>query len=553
MDSKQKIDQDTNNIANLYSNLEDKIFSEIIKVLQRGHYEDITQDNVVQWQAQQLSQMGALTKRVIDLMADFDGISPSEIETILKQDGYEILDEVSQELKYSGQVSQPISDESFNMLDSMVRQTTDTLNNTINQTLLSRNYGVNPVMRTYQEILKRSTIETVTGLKTHDRAVKDAIYQQLDKGIEVMRDKSGRAWSLEGYTRMVLTTTSNRTYNDLRTKRMQEFGQVLCLMSSHPNSREACAYIQGKVVNIVPTDDPNYNDKYDSIYNHGYGEPAGTLGINCRHKLFPFTPGVNINNMTQYNPKEAIRNGNLHQKQRYYERSIRDAKKRLKVAEELEDEQMITRTKTLISARQKKLREYIKETNKMYGNKHDILTRDYAREQIQSADVVKERQKIKDYHAKELEKLKEKYGYHGFPKTVEEYQSLLYNKDTGQALHSYVKARKAGTVEPVVNYKDYIKATNRLDSEIVGLVTSDGKRVYSYSDHMLDRIFGVKRDPEGKKRIGVTIDELKDMLINGKTKYSKKRKSISYIRNSGYLVLSDKGKIITVIPHKKEG
>ena len=383
MDSKQKLDQDTNNIANLYSNLEDKIFSEIIKVLQRGHYEDVTQDNVVQWQAQQLSQMGALTKRVIDLMADFDGISPSEIETILKQDGYEILDEVSQELKYSGQVSQPISDESFNMLDSMVRQTTDTLNNTINQTLLSRNYGVNPVMRTYQEILKRSTIETVTGLKTHDRAVKDAIYQQLDKGIEVMRDKSGRAWSLEGYTRMVLTTTSNRTYNDLRTKRMQEFGQVLCLMSSHPNSREACAYIQGKVVNIVPTNDPNYNDKYNSIYNHGYGEPAGTLGINCRHKLFPFTPGVNVNNMTQYNPKEAIRNGNLQQKQRYYERSTRDAKKRLKVVEKLEDEQMIApRTKTLIAARKKKLREYIKETNKMYGKKYDILTRDYVREQI---------------------------------------------------------------------------------------------------------------------------------------------------------------------------
>ena len=153
-------------------------------------------------------------------------------------------------------------------------------------------------------------------------------------------------------------------------------------MSSYPNSREACAYIQGKVVNIVPTDDPNYNDKYDSIYNHGYGELAGTLGINCRHKLFPFTPGVNVNNMTQYNPKETIRNGNLQQKQRYYERSTRDAKKRLKIAEELEDEQMITRTKILIAARQKKLREYTKETNKMYGKKYDILTRDYARKQI---------------------------------------------------------------------------------------------------------------------------------------------------------------------------
>lgn len=84
------------------------------------------------------------------------------------------------------------------------------------------------------------------------------------------------------------------------------------LMSSHLNSREAFAYIQGKVVNIVPTNDPNYNDKYDSIYNHGYGELAGTLGINCRHKSFPFTPDVNVNNMTQYNPKEAIKNSNLH-------------------------------------------------------------------------------------------------------------------------------------------------------------------------------------------------------------------------------------------------
>lgn len=83
-------------------------------------------------------------------------------------------------------------------------------------------------------------------------------------------------------------------------------------MSSHLNSREACTYIQGKVVNIVPTNDPNYNDKYDSIYNHGYGELAGILGINCRHKSFPFTPDVNVNNMTQYNPKEAIRNSNLH-------------------------------------------------------------------------------------------------------------------------------------------------------------------------------------------------------------------------------------------------
>ena len=547
MDSKQKLDQDTNNIANLYSNLEDLIFTEIIKVLQRGHYENVTQDNVVQWQAQQLSQMGALTKRVIDLMADFDGISPSEIETILKKDGYEILDEVSQELKYSDQKSQPIGNESFDMLDSMVRQTTDTLNNTINQTLLSRNYGINPVMRTYQEILKRSTIETVTGLKTHDRAVKDAIYQQLDKGIEVMRDKSGRAWSLEGYTRMVLTTTSNRTYNDLRTKRMQEFGQVLCLMSSHPNSRETCTYIQGKVVNIVPTDDPNYNDKYDSIYNHGYGEPAGTLGINCRHKLFPFTPGVNVNNMPQYNPKEAIRNGNLRQKQRYYERSIRDAKKRLKAAEELGDIDMVNQTKTLLRARQSKLREFIKVTNA--NSNVPILTRDYNRESVVGTDA-RHINYINQHRAKELAALKKKYGPHGFPKTAQEYQQLLYNEDTGQAMHAYVNARKQHTVEPVVSYKDYVNAKKQLDQEIVGMTTSTAQVIRSYSDHTFDRIFGVRKDPHGKRRIGVSIHEMKEMFTEGRVKRNDERLSTTFHTVHGYVVVNDKGKIVTLVPRK---
>lgn len=91
-----------------------------------------------------------------------------------------------------------------------------------------------------------------------------------------------------------------------------------------------------------------------------------------------------------------------------------------------------------------------------------------------------------------------------------------------------------------------------MDSEVVGLVTGDGKRVYGHSTHMLDRIFGVKEDSNGKKGIGVAIDNLKDILINEEAECSNKRNSRNYISNSGYLVLSDMGKIIIVVPHKKE-
>lgn len=380
MDANQRIHNDANQLADMYANLESRIFTEIIQVLQRGRQQDVTAENVIEWQAQQLAKAGLLVKKVIQIMAEYDQLDPTYIEQVLKQDGYQIVDETTAELEKLGKKAPKVSSNANNLLDSLVNQTRQTLDNTVNQTLLTRNVNRNSAVRAYQSILKRSTIETVTGLKTHDKAIKDAIYKQIDEGIPVLKDKAGRTWSLEAYTRMVLTTTANRAYNDARTKRMQEMGQSLCVMTSHPNSRPACAYIQGKVVNVVPDDDPNFNPKYDTIYNHGYGTPAGTLGINCRHVLFPYEEGVNVNHQPQYDPKEAIKNGNLQQKQRAYERSIRDYKKRLNAAEMLGDDETATKLKTLIAGRQKQLREFIKDTNKGAKN-GPILVRDYSREQ----------------------------------------------------------------------------------------------------------------------------------------------------------------------------
>ena len=179
---------------------------------------------------------------------------------------------------------------------------------------------------------------------------------------------------------MVVNTTVNRAFNEVRLQRMKDFDMHLALMSSHPNSRPACAPIHGHVVNLVSPSDPDFDPHYDSIFNHGYGEPAGTQGINCRHILFPYEPGVSENHQPQYDPGEAIANGKLVQQQRARERAIRDAKKRLAVAEQLGDEKMISQTKTLLQARQAKLRQFISENNA--GRDTPLLTRDYTREKI---------------------------------------------------------------------------------------------------------------------------------------------------------------------------
>lgn len=548
MGARERFEQHGQQIVDAYSALQDQIFEVIINTLKDGDYRHVDKGDVVLWQAEQLQKLGQLNRETMRLMADADGLSKAVIVDLVKFNGLQVQDEVDSEIQTLTNEPAPVSNDVQLLLNGIVSQTWDDLQNNINESLVTRNYGASSVSHVYRRILTESTAATVSGLLTHQDAVEAAVYRAVDRGLPTkLVDKAGRNWSLEGYARAVVNTTVNHTYNAVRLQRMKDFGMHLALMSSHPNSRPACAWIQGHVVNLVPPESPDYNDKYDSIFNHGYGTPAGTQGVNCRHHLFPFVPGVSINHQPQYDPEEAIKNGKLVQQQRARERAIRAAKHRLRAAEELGDVEMVNQAKTLLRARQGKLREFIKDTNA--GHKLPILTRDYSREKALGPHD-NQVNYINRHRAKELARLKKTYGPHGFPKTPQEYQHLLYNKSTGQAMHAYVQARKQHTIEPVVKYTDYVHAKKRLDKEVVGTTTSTGQVIKSYSDHTFDRIFGVRKDPRGKLRIGVSIDEMKEMLHSDKIRHSDKRHTTKYKTKQGYVVVNDKGSIITVVPRR---
>ena len=192
--------------------------------------------------------------------------------------------------------------------------------------------------------------------------------------ISSLIDKAGHKWSLEGYTRMVLQSTTSRTYNDLRIQSMKDYDTVLCTMSSHPAARPACAPIQGKVVCIVPKSDPRCDDSYPNIYDYGYGTPAGTQGVNCSHLLNPYIKGVSHNYAEQFDPKQAVENMKIQQKQRYLERGVRKNKRKLQLAKRLNDSDGISKYTASVKGYQAKLRQIV--------NDHDFLARQYSREKI---------------------------------------------------------------------------------------------------------------------------------------------------------------------------
>ncbi|WP_251846031.1 phage minor capsid protein [Enterococcus faecium] len=374
----EKMQKAANSIINIYSELEDRIFNIIIKALKQSRFRDVAKEDVLLWQVNQLSKMGTLNDKVIDLLARYTGETQEAIEQLIKGNGVKIVDEIDQELERMVHKSIPVSDDVNKILDSLVRQTFQDLNNNVNQTLITTNFNENTVMRAYQAILKQSTIESMTGLKTHEKAVKDNVYKMVDMGIKSgFVDKAGREWSMEAYSRTVVQTTSHRTFNDLRLQRMEDFDCVTALMSSHPTAREACAPIQGDWVLTVPKEEAPEEFKHlPSIYDHGYGEPSGTQGINCTHILYPGRPDVNTNNQPRYDPEEVQRNAEIQQKQRRLERDIRYQKKRMNAALELEDPETVQMCKQVIANKQKQLRELI--------NEHGFLVRDYSREQVQS-------------------------------------------------------------------------------------------------------------------------------------------------------------------------
>lgn len=374
----EKMQKTANSIINIYSELEDRIFTIIIKALKHSRFQDVAKEDVLLWQVNQLSKMGTLNDKVIDLLASYTGETQEAIEQLIKGNGVKIVDEIDRELERMVHKSVPVSNDVNKVLDSLVRQTFKDLNNNVNQTLITTNFNENAVMRAYQAILKQSTLESMTGLKTHEKAIRDNVYKMVDMGIKSgFVDKAGREWSMEAYSRTVIQSTSHRTFNDLRLKRMEDFDCVTALMSSHPSARKACATIQGDWVLVVPKNKaPDEFKHLPSIYDHGYGDPDGTQGINCKHILYPGRPDINTNNQPQYDADEAQENAEIQQKQRKLERDIRYQKKRMNAALELEDPKTVQMCKQVIANKQKQLRELI--------NEHEFLVRDYSREQVQS-------------------------------------------------------------------------------------------------------------------------------------------------------------------------
>lgn len=359
----------TEPITDIYRALEEDVFLLIAKRLRTS--DDITSDDVLNWQMDKLKQLRLLNEDTIKALSRTTGIAEREIRQVIKNTGLATIDSVDHELK-DVYAKLPKPSDIDNVLESYVSQTFREFDNFINQTLITSAFGTGTTARTYQRIIEETTAKMLTGTKNINQVVTETIVKWQDKGLASgFVDKGGNVWSVENYARTTITSTVNRTYNELRTSRMDEYDVHTVLVSSLPDPRDICSKIQGKVVSMrQPHED---TQGYPSIYDYGYGKASGIRGINCRHLLIPYIPGVNTNNQRKYSDKDMEKHREERQKQRYLERQIRKAKQHLKVAETIGDEDSILKYKQMVRRRQQNIRRFIDETGR---------TRQYSREKV---------------------------------------------------------------------------------------------------------------------------------------------------------------------------
>ena len=364
-----QLDLWSSNMAHLYQSLEGELIRLIAKRLNTGH------DNILDWQREKLQELHLFNKDAIKVISQITGIAESEVTRMFESSGEKIVRDIDKQMPYD---PLPLPNDLDNIMKAYHDQVWSELNNYVNQTLLSTNFGYGTATtQMFNEIINKTTAAFNSGLFTFEEALEKTIREWAQKGIRsTFVDKGGYTWSLERYARTVLKSTLNNTYDKLRKDRMAEYGVHTVIVSSHMGARQACSLIQGHVVDLresVPSDS-EYRSIYDPYWKADYGTASGHRGVNCAHLHIPYIPGVNENNQPKFDEKENAKVAELIKGQRALERQIVKLKKNQAVAEALCQSDSAKAWGQKVRAAQSAMRDLVKS--------NEYLSRNYAREKV---------------------------------------------------------------------------------------------------------------------------------------------------------------------------
>lgn len=177
-----------------------------------------------------------------------------------------------------------------------------------------------------EEVLKRRVgLPQDTYIKTYMKSVKRVMGKLADFQALDPEDKKGRN-SLRNKAEM--TARDEYHENEIADFKAEKVKLVVC--SVHSDCSKRCAPWQGKIYSLDGTsgmiDGKKFQplEKATDIYvttKKGRTWKNGLLGFNCRHKLYKYTPNMQMPKVSERERKAEYK---ITEQQREYERQIRD-------------------------------------------------------------------------------------------------------------------------------------------------------------------------------------------------------------------------------------
>ena len=316
-----RIERQANSI---YNNLELQIIEEIaIRIANFGYANTVVINDL-----RIAQEMGFLYQDIVKLVAEYNDTTIEEVNRIFYEAGEKTLKRDDEIYKEAGLQPLPLaqSESIKQVMNATIIRTAGNLQNLCKTT-------ANTAQTQFYNAINNAYMFTSTGVKSYTQAIIDEIKNLSNQGA-VITYPSGARRSMESAVRTNVVTAINQNCGKLQEMRADEMNCDLMEITAYSGARPSHAKWQGKIVSR------SGQKGYLSLKDIGYGEALGFKGINCHHDWYPYYKGSTRtytqkelnkwkNEKVEYNG-EKISKYEATQKQRYFERQIRQDKKDLK-------------------------------------------------------------------------------------------------------------------------------------------------------------------------------------------------------------------------------
>ena len=337
----------------------------------------------LEWQAKKLDELGALTNEAVKVIAQMSKRSDKEIAKMLNEASVGNIDMDLLDMAYTNGFI--FVDPQKLMQSPALRATVELSYKELGQTYkLIQTKALESTKQAYMDIINRAYIETASGIYDYGTSIRGALRDMADKGINgaTYKRSNGKIirYSIEGAVRRDTITAVHQLANKGAEQSTKEIGAEYVEVSAHIGARVSKDPIanhagwQGKVYKLEGSAKgyPNLKEKT------GYpGDIQGLGGVNCRHRMFPFFPGISTPNPYKVDPEENRKVYEASQKQRAMERKIRATKKRLIVAKASGDMEKAKEYRTKLTAQQKQIEKFCKANNLRRQTEREMVQEEY--------------------------------------------------------------------------------------------------------------------------------------------------------------------------------